>query len=46
MVKDLRTGYETSNVSGVLDGDLDPFINTFLRMGSPSRNSVQDTLSE
>jgi peptide chain release factor 2 len=26
MVKDLRTGYETSNTSGVLDGDLDAFM--------------------
>ncbi len=26
MVKDLRTGYETSDTSGVLDGDIDAFI--------------------
>jgi peptide chain release factor 2 len=26
MVKDLRTGYETSNTAAVLDGDLDPFM--------------------
>jgi peptide chain release factor 2 len=26
MVKDLRTGIETSNTGGVLDGDLDPFM--------------------
>ncbi len=31
MVKDLRTGCQTSNVYGVLDGDLDPFVNAFLR---------------
>ena len=43
MVKDLRTGYETSNVQGVLDGDLDPFINEYLRQGGPSRNKVQET---
>ena len=42
MVKDLRTGYETSNVSAVLDGDLDPFINSYLRMGSPAKNSFRD----
>lgn len=30
MVKDLRTGYETSNAEGVLDGDLMPFIENFL----------------
>ena len=26
MVKDLRTGVETGNPDGVLDGDLDPFM--------------------
>ena len=31
MVKDLRTEVETSNVQGVLDGDIDPFIEGFLR---------------
>lgn len=30
MVKDLRTGAETSNTQGVLDGDLDMFINASL----------------
>ncbi len=30
MVKDLRTGYETSNVQAVLDGDLNQFIKAFL----------------
>ncbi len=31
MVKDLRTGEETSNVSGVLDGDIDTFIEAYLK---------------
>jgi peptide chain release factor 2 len=31
LVKDLRTGYETGNVSAVLDGDLDPFIEASLQ---------------
>jgi peptide chain release factor 2 len=31
MVKDLRTGEQTSDVQGVLDGDLDKFIEAFLR---------------
>lgn len=31
MVKDLRTNYETSNTGGVLDGDLDRFIEEELR---------------
>ncbi len=30
LVKDNRTGYETSNVGGVMDGDLDGFINAYL----------------
>jgi len=32
MVKDLRTEIETSDVSGVLDGDIDEFVEGFLRM--------------
>ncbi|MFP4282975.1 MAG: peptide chain release factor 2 [Opitutales bacterium] len=35
MVKDLRTGVETSNVQGVMDGDLDRFIHAWLRAGCP-----------
>jgi peptide chain release factor 2 len=31
MVKDHRTGYETANVGGVLDGKLDEFIEAFLK---------------
>lgn len=31
MVKDLRTGVETSDVSGVMDGNFDPFIDASLR---------------
>lgn len=30
MVKDLRTQHETSNTGGVLDGDIQPFIDTYL----------------
>jgi peptide chain release factor 2 len=30
-VKDLRTGHETGNVEAVLDGDLDGFVEAFLR---------------
>lgn len=30
MVKDLRTGHETSNVQAVMDGDLDAFIKNYL----------------
>lgn len=31
MVKDHRTNEETGNVSAVMDGDVDPFINAYLR---------------
>ena len=34
MVKDHRTNYETSNVSKVLDGEIDVFINEYLKGGS------------
>jgi peptide chain release factor 2 len=37
MVKDLRTGVETSNTDAVLDGSLDAFVNAWLRAGSPTR---------
>ena len=44
MVKDLRTGVETSNVQAVMDGDLDPYVNAWLRAGCPSKRmaNVQD----
>lgn len=32
MVKDLRTGFETSGVEAVLDGDLDDFIYAYLKL--------------
>jgi peptide chain release factor 2 len=35
MVKDLRTGVQSSNVQGVMDGDLDDFVNGWLRAGCP-----------
>lgn len=33
LVKDHRTNYETGNVSKVLDGDIDEFINEYLKRG-------------
>ena len=42
MVKDLRTGWETGNVQGVMDGDLDPFIDAYLKwdsLGRPDRKA-------
>ena len=32
-IKDLRTNHETGNTQGVLDGDLDPFIEASLKQG-------------
>jgi peptide chain release factor 2 len=37
MVKDLRTGVQTADVQGVMDGDLDPFVNGWLRAGCPTK---------
>ena len=37
MVKDLRTGVQTSDVQGVMDGDLDDFVNGWLRAGCPTK---------
>src|SRR5258707_614850 len=37
MVKDLRTGVETSDVQAVMDGALDPFVNRWLRAGCPAK---------
>ena len=31
LVKDHRTGFETSNVQAVMDGDIQPFLNDYLR---------------
>ena len=34
LVKDNRTGYETGNIQAVMDGDLDGFINEYLKMNA------------
>ena len=31
LVKDLRSGHETGNIGAVMDGDLDPFMDTYLK---------------
>jgi peptide chain release factor 2 len=48
MVKDLRTGVETSNVQAVMDGDLDPFVHGWLRAGCPAKrmSGVRDDEEE
>ena len=39
MVKDLRTNVETADVQGVMDGDLDKFMEAWLRAGKPRTRS-------
>ena len=39
MVKDHRTDYEVGNTQGVLDGDLDGFIEAYLRFAMGNGNS-------
>ncbi len=34
LVKDHRTGFESGNISAVIDGDIDPFINAYLQAKS------------
>jgi peptide chain release factor 2 len=41
MVKDLRTGHETSDISGVMDGDFDPFIFAYLDQTVGQNNAVE-----
>jgi peptide chain release factor 2 len=39
LVKDVRTGFETSNVTNVMDGDLDAFIKAYLMEFSNNNHS-------
>jgi peptide chain release factor 2 len=41
MVKDLRTGVETSDTQGVLDGDLDPFMAATLAMDVAGKSRAE-----
>ncbi len=47
MVKDLRTRHETGNIQAVMDGDLDPFIDAYLRWrtmeGEPQAADNEDS---
>ena len=39
MVKDVRTGFETSNTQGMLDGEIDGFIEAYLKMKAGGKKS-------
>lgn len=41
MVKDLRTEHEVGNTSGVLDGDIDDFIDAGIRWRANNRNAAE-----
>jgi peptide chain release factor 2 len=41
LVKDHRTGYEDGNIDAVMDGDLDGFINAYLKMQSQGEIKTQ-----
>ncbi len=45
LVKDLVTGVETSDAAGVLDGDLDPFIEAYLRRKLAQKQPRAETSS-
>ncbi len=44
LVKDHRTGFENGNVSAVMDGDLDGFINAYLK--AASKGELKDAAAE
>ena len=46
MVKDLRTGADTSNIQQVMDGGIDPFIHAWLRAGGPSARNKNIRLDD
>ena len=46
MVKDLRTGHETSNTQGVLDGDLDAFMAAALALDVSGKSRAEATAGD
>jgi peptide chain release factor 2 len=44
MIKDHRTGVETSNIQAVMDGDIDAFIEAKLRGLTNKKGSVPDDI--
>ena len=46
LVKDVRTGVETADVDGVLSGDLDAFMNAYLRFAETNRREADEEARE
>jgi peptide chain release factor 2 len=46
MVKDLRTGCETGNIQAVMDGEIDAFIEAWLRAGCPKNRNKNIVLED
>ncbi len=44
MVKDLRTSIETNDVQGVMNGDLDNFMEALLRQGAGNHSFEQESV--
>ena len=42
LAKDTRTGYSNSNINAVLDGDIDGFINAYLKMQSQEKLTAEN----
>ena len=42
LVKDHRTGAESSNIDAVMDGDIDLFINAYLKWNNLLKNQPQE----
>jgi peptide chain release factor 2 len=43
MVKDLRSDFEVGNIQGVLDGDLMPFVESYLRWRRASHETADNS---
>ncbi len=41
MIKDHRTDFQSGNVQAVLDGDIEPFIEAYLRYRAESKNKIE-----